>query len=80
MPDLTGSHLIARAIEQQIVTDIFTIVGDHTLPSMDVLDQRDTAAAQLPLPPPRSVGEGCRDACNLGGSRLLRLAPTESHW
>ena len=38
---LTGSHLIARALRREGVTNVFTIAGDHTLPLMDVMSDMD---------------------------------------
>ncbi len=38
---VTGSHLIARALKLEGVTNIFTIAGDHTLPLMDVMSDMD---------------------------------------
>ena len=40
-PSLTGSHLIARALRREGVTNVFTIAGDHTLPLMDVMSDMD---------------------------------------
>ena len=34
---LTGSHLIARALQREGITNIFTLAGDHVLPVLDVL-------------------------------------------
>jgi len=33
----TGSHLIARALQREGITNIFTLAGDHVLPVLDVL-------------------------------------------
>lgn len=41
MGKVTGSHLIARALELEGVRHIFTIAGDHILPVLDVLADRD---------------------------------------
>jgi acetolactate synthase-1/2/3 large subunit len=38
---ITGSHLMARALKLEGVTNIFTIAGDHTLPVMDVMSDMD---------------------------------------
>lgn len=35
---ITGSHLIARALKQEGVTNVFTLVGDHILPVLDVME------------------------------------------
>ena len=37
MARTTGSHLITQALQLDGVKDVFTIVGDHTLPLMDVM-------------------------------------------
>ena len=38
---LTGSHLIGQALKLEGVRNIFTIAGDHTLPTLDVLVDMD---------------------------------------
>lgn len=38
---ITGSHLIAKAIQMEGVTNIFTLAGDHVLPVLDVMSQQD---------------------------------------
>ena len=38
---ITGSHLIARALKLEGVRNIFTLVGDHVLPTMDVMSDMD---------------------------------------
>ena len=38
---LTGSHLIARAIQQEGVKNVFALAGDHILPALDVLADMD---------------------------------------
>ena len=35
---ITGSHLISRALKQEGVTNVFTLVGDHILPVIDVME------------------------------------------
>ena len=38
---LTGSHLIARALQLEGVKDVFTLAGDHILPVLDVMSEMD---------------------------------------
>ena len=38
---ITGSHLIGRSLKLEGVRNIFTLVGDHVLPAMDVLSDMD---------------------------------------
>lgn len=38
---LTGSHLIARALQLEGIQNVFTIAGDHVLPALDVLSDMD---------------------------------------
>ena len=38
---ITGSHLIARALKLEGVRNVFTLVGDHILPAMDVMSDLD---------------------------------------
>ena len=37
---LTGSHLLARALQQEGVENVFTLAGDHILPAMDVMSDK----------------------------------------
>ena len=37
----TGSHLIARSLKAEGVTNVFTLAGDHILPVMDVMADMD---------------------------------------
>ena len=41
MATVTGSHLIARALELEGVTNVFALAGDHVLPVMDVMADGD---------------------------------------
>ena len=36
---VTGSHLVARALAQENVRNVFTLAGDHVLPLLDVLSE-----------------------------------------
>ena len=38
---LTGSHLIARALQMEGVKNVFTLAGDHILPVLDVMGDMD---------------------------------------
>lgn len=38
---ITGSHLIARALEREGVRTVFTLAGDHILPVLDVMEDFD---------------------------------------
>ena len=38
---LTGSHLIARALQLEGVKNVFTLAGDHILPVLDVMSEMD---------------------------------------
>ncbi len=38
---VTGSHLISKALELEGVSNIFTLAGDHILPVLDVMADRD---------------------------------------
>ena len=38
---ITGSHLIARALKQEGVKNVFTLAGDHILPVIDVMEDED---------------------------------------
>ena len=38
---VTGSHLIAQALKQEGVTNVFTLAGDHILPVLDVMEDGD---------------------------------------
>ena len=38
---LTGSHLIARALQLEGVKNVFTLAGDHILPVLDVMSDMD---------------------------------------
>lgn len=38
---LTGSHLIARALQLEGVRNVFTLAGDHVLPVLDVMSDMD---------------------------------------
>ena len=38
---LTGSHLIAKALQLEGVRNVFTIAGDHILPVLDVIADQD---------------------------------------
>ena len=35
---ISGNHLVARALRQEGVSNIFTVAGDHVLPLLDVID------------------------------------------
>ncbi len=37
---ITGSHLIAKAIQMEGVSNIFTLAGDHVLPVLDVMSHK----------------------------------------
>ena len=41
MPVITGSHIIAKALEMEGVSHIFTLAGDHILPALDVMADGD---------------------------------------
>ena len=41
MSDLTGSHLIARALKIEGIQNVFTLAGDHVLPLLDVMSDGD---------------------------------------
>ena len=41
MAKLTGSHLICKALELEGVKNIFALAGDHILPVLDVMADRD---------------------------------------
>ena len=41
MSDLTGSHLIARALKIEGIRNVFTLAGDHVLPLLDVMSDMD---------------------------------------
>ena len=34
---VTGSHLIAKALQMEGVKNVFTLAGDHILPALDVM-------------------------------------------
>ena len=34
---VTGSHLIAKALRLEGVSNVFTLAGDHILPALDVM-------------------------------------------
>jgi acetolactate synthase-1/2/3 large subunit len=38
---ITGSHLIAKSLEKQGVKNIFTLAGDHVLPTLDVISEQN---------------------------------------
>ena len=38
---LTGSHLIAKALQLEGVRNVFTLAGDHVLPILDVMSRTD---------------------------------------
>ena len=41
MANVTGSHLIGKALKLEGVTNIFTLAGDHILPALDVMSDMD---------------------------------------
>ena len=41
MAQVTGSHLIGKALKLEGVSNVFTLAGDHILPVLDVMSDMD---------------------------------------